>query len=232
VPSVTPVTRFDDPCAPGPPVRGWLHRPAGADGGGLVLAHGAGGNADSRVLVEMAEAFADAGWTVLRCDLPFRQERPTGPPHRARADRDRAGLRNALAALRALAPGRLVLGGHSYGGRQASMLAAEAPGSADALLLLSYPLHPPERPRELRTAHFPALTTPAVFVHGTRDPFGSVAEVEAAMRGIRAPSALVVAEGARHDLAAGRRGGAGLAPLAADALAALRRVLAAESARA
>jgi uncharacterized protein len=229
---VRSVTRFDDPCSPGPPVRGWLHRPAGAHGGGLVLAHGAGGDAHAPVLVGMAAAFADAGWTVLRCDLPFRQERPTGPPHRARADRDRAGLRNAWAVLRARVSGRLVLGGHSYGGRQASMLAAETPALADALLLLSYPLHPPERPRELRTAHFPALTMPAVFVHGTRDPFGTVTELETAIRAIPAATALVVAEGARHDLAAGRRGGPGMAPLAAEALAALRGMLDPGAARA
>src|SRR4030095_15999037 len=68
---VPSVTRFDDSGPPGPPVRGWLHRPAAPHGAGLVLAHGAGGNADALVLVEMATAFADAGWTVLRCDLPF-----------------------------------------------------------------------------------------------------------------------------------------------------------------
>jgi uncharacterized protein len=229
---VPSVTRFDDSGPPGPPVRGWLHRPADAHGAGLVLAHGAGGNADALVLVEMATAFADAGWTVLRCDLPFRQERPTGPPHRGHADHDRAGLRNAVAALRALAPGRLVLGGHSYGGRQASILAAETPGLADALLLLSYPLHPPQRPRELRTAHFPALTTPAVFVQGTRDPFATVPELEAARRLIPAPTTLMAAEGAAHDLAAGAHGRARVIALAEEALAALRRLLASEGARA
>ncbi len=207
------VTRFDDPCPPGPPVRGWLHRPADAHGGGLVLAHGAGGNAEAPVLVEMAAAFTDAGWTVLRCDLPFRQERPTGPPPRGRAERDRAGLRNAVTALRALAPGRLVLGGHSYGGRQASMLAAEAPGLADALLLLSYP------------SHFPALTIPVVFVQGTRDPFATVPELETARHRLAAPTALVVAEGAAHDLAAGARGRARVAGLAGEALTALRALL-------
>jgi predicted alpha/beta-hydrolase family hydrolase len=168
---------------------------------------------------------AEAGWTVLRCDLPFRQRRPTGPPGRGDAERDRAGLRDAAAAVRAKAPGRLVLGGHSYGGRQASMLAAEAPGLADALLLLSYPLHPPRRPRDARTAHFGALRTPAVFVHGTRDGFGTIEEIETARRLIPAPTVLVVAEGARHDLAAGARGAGRLGAVTADALAALRAVL-------
>ncbi len=226
------VTAVHEPCPPGPAVRGWLHQPAQPAGDGLVLAHGAGSDAGSPLLVAVAAAFANVGWLVLRCDLPFRQERKAGPPHRAHGARDRAGLRNALAVLRPRVSGRLVLGGHSYGGRQASMLAAEAPGLADGLLLLSYPLHPPERPGEMRTAHFAALATPAVFVHGTRDAFGTVAELEAAMRGIPAATALVTVDGARHDLGGGRRAKAGAASPAAAALAALRGLLPAEGARA
>jgi hypothetical protein len=214
---VSSVTRFTDPSPPGPAVRGWLHRPAQPSGDGLVLVHGAGSDADSPILVAMADALAAAGWTVLRCDLPFRQERPSGPPPRG-------------AAERALAPGRLVLGGHSYGGRQASMLAAEAPGLADALILLSYPLHPPKKPREARTAHFGALRTPAVFVHGTRDGFGTVAELDAARGGIPAATTLIVAEGAGHDLG-GARGRTRLAALAAQALDALRALLGATAGR-
>ena len=190
-----------------------------------MLTHGAGGNAESPALVEVAEAFAAAGFTVLRCDLPFRQERRSGPPSPARAERDRAGLRSAAGALRHRAPGHIVLGGHSYGGRQASMLAAEAPDAADALLLLSYPLHPPKWPSRQRTAHFPALRTPAVFVHGTRDPFGSVAALRDALHLIPAPTALVVADGAPHDLTAGPGGRATVAALAAEALTALRALL-------
>lgn len=187
-----------------------------------MLTHGAGGNAESPALLEVAAAFAAAGFTVLRCDLPFRQARRTGPPSPARAARDRAGLRSAVGALRRRAPGRIVLGGHSYGGRQASMLAAEVPDIADALLLLSYPLHPPKWPRRRRSAHFPALRIPSIFVHGTRDPFASIAEMRAALRLIAAPTALVVARGAPHDLAAGPGGRAAVAALAAEALTALR----------
>ena len=62
------------------------------------------------------------------------------------------------------------------------MLAAAEPGLVDRLLLLSYPLHPPQRPGELRTAHFPSLQTPAMFVHGMRDGFGSIDEVIAALK--------------------------------------------------
>ena len=108
-----------------PPVRGFLHRPTSPSGDGLVLTHGAGGNAKMALLVALAEAFAGAGFTVLRCDMPFRQARPFGPPRPGDAARDRAGLANAVAAMRELVPGRVFLGGQSYGGRQASMLLAE-----------------------------------------------------------------------------------------------------------
>ena len=78
-------------------------------------------------LDSVAGAFAGAGFTVLRCDLPFRQNRPYGPPRPGDAERDRDGLRNAVAALRKLGCARMFLGGHSYGGRQATMLCAGEP---------------------------------------------------------------------------------------------------------
>src|SRR5271166_5914027 len=148
-------------------VKGCLHGAGGA-GDGLVLTHGAGGNASGPLLVAVADAFQAAGVTVLRCDLPFRQQRPSGPPRPADAARDREGLRAAVAAMRGIVRGRVGLGGASYGGRQASILAADEPGLVDALLLLSYPLHPPGKPAELRTAHFPKLRTRARFVQGSR----------------------------------------------------------------
>jgi len=187
-----------------PPVRGALHRAtAGERSGGLVLTHGAGSDANHPLLIALGTAFAAKGVTVLRCDLPFRQARRTGPPT-GRGDVDREGLRRAVGVLRdrlpAPATARVCLGGHSYGGRQASMLVAEPPGVADALLLLSYPLHPPRKPSELRVAHFPALRTPAMFVHGSRDPFGTVDEIRDAVGVIPAVTSLVVLDGAGHDL--------------------------------
>lgn len=62
------------------------------------------------------------------------------------------------------------------------MLAAVEPGLIDALLLLSYPLHPPKAPTQLRTAHFPAIRTPALFVHGTRDAFGTINELQTSLK--------------------------------------------------
>jgi predicted alpha/beta-hydrolase family hydrolase len=181
-------------------LRGFLHRPEQPSGDAIALTHGAGSNCQAPLLIAVANGFADAGFTVLRFDLAFRQVRPSGPPRPGDAELDREGIRAAAAALRRVASGRLFLGGHSYGGRQTSMLAAADPTVADGLLLLSYPLHPPGKPAQMRTAHFPQLSTPAVFVHGSRDPFGSLEEMRAALALIPAPTSLLEIEGAGHDL--------------------------------
>jgi predicted alpha/beta-hydrolase family hydrolase len=227
-----------------PPVRGFLHTPATPNGSGLVLTHGAGGNAQAPLLRALADAFAEAGYAVLRCNLPYRQSRSFGPPGPSDAARDRAGLKNAINALQKTfhentggqnamgAPflagvarsgdfdshaksdssntpssevrGRIYLGGHSYGGRQSSMLCAELskedPNLVAGLLLLSYPLHPPRRPEQQRTQHLPDLHTPALFVSGTRDPFGTIDELQRALKMIPAKTKLLTVEGAGHDL--------------------------------
>src|SRR5437773_29842 len=131
-----------------PKVRGYLHLPATPNNDGLVLSHGAGSNAQARVLIALAESFSAAGFAVLRCDLPYRQSRSFGPPGPGDAARDRAGLKNAVAAMKKILGGpslrslqepalsepsepkgwgTTILGGHSYGGRQASMLCVEEP---------------------------------------------------------------------------------------------------------
>lgn len=181
-------------------IRGSLHEPDGKARGHVTLAHGAGSNRDAPLLVSIARVFCEAGFAVLRCDLNFRQKRAFGPPLPAWAKADQEGLREAVQFMRQRFKGMAVLGGHSYGGRQATLAAAENAGVADMLLLLSYPLHPPRKPEQPRTAHWPALQTPALFAHGTRDPFGSIDEMRGALRLIRPPVEMLICEGAGHDL--------------------------------
>ena len=199
-------------------VRGALHRPITPGVDVLVLTHGAGSNHEAPVLRAVAEAFAARRTTVLRCDLPFRQARSKGPPSPAGAARDRAGLRRAVELMRARCPGRVLLGGASYGGRQATLLAAEQPGVVDGLLLLAYPLHAPGRPEAPRSAHFPSIHTPALFVHGTRDPFATIEELDAARARLGGASALLRVDGVGHDLG---RGHASFAERVANQLLAL-----------
>jgi hypothetical protein len=220
-----------------PAVRGWLHTPRVPNGDALILTHGAGSDCTAPLLVALGEAFAGHGYVVLRCDLPFRQERRTGPPFPGNAERDRAGLRNAVAVLRKTVAGRIFLGGHSYGGRQATMLCAAvpelvkpelvkaAPDKSElvaGLLLLSYPLHPPRKPEQLRIQHLPNLRTPSLFVQGTRDPFGSVEEITNALQLIPAKTELMTVEGVGHDL--GFKGKAKAPQLAANIFARFEEV--------
>lgn len=181
-------------------MRGWLYEPVKALGAGLVITHGAGSNCQSPLLVALAEVFTGAGFPVLRCDLPYRQEHSAGPPRAGSTERDRDGLRRAVDAMREITPEFILLGGHSYGGRQSTLLAAEFPDLVNGLLLLSYPLHPPRKPEQLRTRHFPELRTPALFVHGTRDPFGSGEEMQAALAAIPARHHLFLLEKMGHQL--------------------------------
>lgn len=165
----------------------------------LVLTHGAGGDCGSLLLLSLAEKLSDDGVNVLRCDLPFRQEK-TGPPSPAWAKKDQQGLANAVSLMKSRFVGRVFLGGQSYGGRMATMLAAEDPKIADGLLLTSYPLHPPGKPQQLRTQHFPRLKLPILFVQGTKDPFGTVEELKLALKLIRGKVEHLVIEKAGHGL--------------------------------
>ena len=193
-------------------VRGVLHTPEQATGDALALTHGAGSDSSAPLLVSLARTFCEAGWLVLRYDLPFRVAPAGGPMSPAAQARDREGVLRAVQALRQRVKGRVFAGGHSYGGRQTAMIAAERPGLCDGLLLLSYPLHPPKNPEKARTGFFAEWRTPALFVHGTRDAFGTVDEMRGAMKLIPAKVDLLVVEGAGHDLkAAARMGGEMLA---------------------
>lgn len=183
-----------------PTTRGFLHTPEHGNGDGVVLTHGAGSNCQTRLLVELSNRLAASGWTVLRFDLPFRLARKFGPPSPGGAARDREGLKRAVELMRKKVAGRIFVGGHSYGGRQASMLLAEEAGVGDGLLLLSYPLHPPRKPEDLRTKHFPQLTAASFLVHGTRDPFGTPQEFQDALELIPGKHKLMEIEGAGHEL--------------------------------
>ncbi|MDF0530839.1 alpha/beta fold hydrolase [Tsukamurella sp. 8F] len=176
-----------------------LHEPDGEPRAVAILAHGAGANRDAVILRTVAESLADRGVRVVRIDLPFRRTRPKGPPSPAGQAADRAAF--AEATERFAGPDhRLLWGGHSYGGRMASMAAAEGPTRPDGLILLSYPLHPPKRPEKLRIEHLPSLTVPTLFVHGRRDPFATADELAEAAALVPAKTRTIELAAA-HDLA-------------------------------
>jgi uncharacterized protein len=181
-------------------VQGWLHQPSVPPRAAIALTHGAGSNCEAPFLVAAANSLAEAGYAVLRYDLPFRQAK-TSTLNAAQQARDREGIRRASEELRKLFPkSPVVLSGHSYGGRQSSMVAAEDPAAAGALMLLSYPLHPPRAPEKSRTDHFPKIRVPSLFVHGTRDPFGTIEEMKTAIALISFPTRLIPIEKGPHNL--------------------------------
>lgn len=192
-----------------------LHRPDGEPIATAVLAHGAGGNRHAVILRAIAEELSRRGLAVARIDLPYRQRRPKGPPSPSGAAADRDGIRAACAMFGDLSSGPMIVGGHSYGGRQASMLVADDPTVADGLLLSSYPLHPPGKPDRLRVEHLPSISIPAVLVHGSSDPFATTDELRAAVAVIPASTIIVEITGAGHDLKPDRKP---TATLTADAV--------------
>ena len=214
-----------------PPVRGFLHSPAAAGNSALVLTHGAGGSANGPWLVALAAALAELGMAVLRCDLPFLQARSFGPPRPGDAARDRQGLLNAAHAMKEQFSGAIYLGGHSYGGRQGSMVAAENPDRISGLLLSSYPLHPPGQPERLRTEHFPRIKAPALFVQGTRDSFGSIEEIEAARKLIPAKTDLLAVQAVGHDLGFSKKIAVTAKDLPARVVAGFRQLMHRENSR-
>lgn len=179
-------------------IAGVAHEPAGEAQGVVVLTHGAGGNRDSAMLVKLCDEWAVRGWLAVRYNLPYRRRRPKGPPSGSAAG-DQEGIVEAIALARSLTDGPVIAGGHSYGGRMTSMVAAEGAGP-DVLTLFSYPLHPPGKPERARTEHLSRITVPTVFTHGTSDPFGTIDELTAAAALVSGPTELVVIDGARHDL--------------------------------
>lgn len=183
-------------------IAGIAHEPDGPAAGVVVLTHGAGGNRDSPLLQQVCDEWARRGWLAVRYNLPYRRRRPTGPPSGSAAA-DRAGIVEAITLCRSLADGPLIAGGHSYGGRQTSMVVAAreaSPIEVDLLTLFSYPVHPPGKPERTRTEHLPGIRVPTVFTHGTSDPFGTPDELRAAAALVTGTTAVVEIAGARHDL--------------------------------
>ncbi len=145
----------------------------------LLLAHGAGAPMDSPSMNAVATALATAGFRVVRFEFNYMAARRIGegrkPP--PRAESLKAEYLAAVAELGTARP--LIIGGKSMGGRVASMVADDlfAEGKIAGLICLGYPFHPPGRSAQLRTKHLEQLKTPTLIFQGTRDTFGTPAEV-------------------------------------------------------
>lgn len=145
-----------------------------ADGTTLLLAHGAGSAMDSEWMNDICGLLAERGVRTARFEFSYMAGRRAGirkPP--PRGDSLIGEFREAVEGVDA--PGAIVIGGKSMGGRVASMAADEL--GVAGLVCLGYPFHPPGKPEQLRTAHLEHLRTPALICQGTRDPFGTREDV-------------------------------------------------------
>jgi predicted alpha/beta-hydrolase family hydrolase len=200
-------------------------RYASAGSGGaraaLILAHGAGAPQTHPWMVRMAGVLASRGLEVFTFNFLYTESRRRVPDKNDVLEATWRAAADAVRARSEIARGKLLIGGKSMGGRIATQVAAGAaaspPGAGVAapppgagpsdigeiagLVLLGYPLHPPGRPDKLRTAHLPRVMAPMLFVQGSRDAFGTPAELEPfvaplAARGTR----LLAIEGGDHSL--------------------------------
>ncbi|MEE2767853.1 MAG: alpha/beta family hydrolase [Actinomycetota bacterium] len=164
----------------------------------LFLTHGAGSDRNHSSLVALEERLAPL--PVERVDFPYRTEGRRFPDRAPKLIEFVKETSSAAAAAAGIREDQIVLGGRSLGGRICSMAVAAGLPAA-GLLLVCYPLHPPNKPENLRVDHFEAINVPCLFVSGNRDPFGSPEEFASYLPNIKGPVTTVWLPGARHDLA-------------------------------
>jgi predicted alpha/beta-hydrolase family hydrolase len=180
-----------------------------------VLTPGASAGRDQPALVAIDRAVSETGVAVERIDFPYRlagRRAPDKPPVMMATVRDAAA---DLAGRLGTSSERVAVGGRSMGGRMCSMAVADGLPAA-ALVLVSYPLHPPGKPDALRTEHFARIDVPCLFVSGTRDAFGTPDELQRAVTAIKGTVTLHLIDGGDHGL---RRRDDDVAQVVADWLA-------------
>jgi len=173
----------------------------------IVLAHGAGAGKDHPWMLKVARAFEARGISVVRFNFPYKDagkgvpdKAPVLEAHFAKVWKDAA----------ASAKGPMIAAGKSMGGRIASQVAAAGgfdPAPA-GLIFFGYPLHPPGKPAQRRDAHLPKIKVPMLFLHGTRDPFGTPDEMTTLAASLPS-SKLHIVDGGDHSLVASKRASAG-----------------------
>jgi predicted alpha/beta-hydrolase family hydrolase len=203
--------RHDVPLGPGRATAATVYRAAAPRGTLLVLAHGAGAGQQHPFMTAIASKLAVRGVDVVTFDFPYVHERRKVPDRAPVLEASFTAVIDWSVALDGFQDHRLVAGGKSMGGRMATHLAAAAlvaRGGAGprlgGVVALGYPLHPPGRPEQPRTAHLPAIGVPVLIVQGSRDTFGTPDELRPVIATMAAPVTLYVVEGGDHSFAVSR----------------------------
>jgi predicted alpha/beta-hydrolase family hydrolase len=199
------------PLGPGHATAATRYPAAGKNGTLLVLAHGAGAGQHHPFMTAMAARLSARGISVVTFDFPYVHEGRKVPDRAGVLEACFASVANWAARQEDQAPERLLLGGKSMGGRMATHLAAAGFSVSDGaaprlagIVALGYPLHPPGRPQQLRDAHLPKIVVPVLVVQGSRDTFGTPAELTPVVARMAAPVTVHVVEGGDHSFAVAR----------------------------
>ena len=203
--------RFELPTPKGQVSAAW--HGAGADAPAVVTAHGAGAGMDHPFIVGFCEALVQEDISALRMNFPYLEAGRRSPGSPADAI---ASVRAAVEDAGSRTGGPVFAGGKSYGGRMASMAAAEGMACA-GLVFLGYPLHAPGKTDQVRDEHLYGLRVPMLFLQGTKDPFADPQVLAGVLAKLGAGAVHVPFEGAGHSFDVGRKGdpkatGASLAP--------------------
>jgi hypothetical protein len=164
----------------------------------LILGHGAGADQTSGFMVTFANALAEHGIDVVTFNFLYSENRRRIPDPNTRLESCWRAVIEAVRSRITSNDSELAIGGKSMGGRIASQVAAGGAGDLAGLVFLGYPLHPPGRPDRLRAAHLPDVKAPMLFVQGSRDAFGTPAELQPIVSRLEHPGDLFVVEGGDH----------------------------------
>jgi predicted alpha/beta-hydrolase family hydrolase len=165
----------------------------------LILAHGAGAGQHSAFMTGFARALAARGVETITFNFPYTEQRRRIPDRRPVLEACYAAVIQAVHGERESARRGLFIGGKSMGGRIATHVAAAGLAeSPRGIILLGYPLHPPGRTEDRRDSHLPAVGCPMLFVQGSRDTFGTPAELEPVLPSLAFPATLHVVAGGDH----------------------------------
>ena len=183
----------------------------------LILGHGAGAGQRSAFMVDFAQALAALGVDVVTFNFLYTEQGRKIPDRAPALEACYRSVIDAVSASVQTAQRALFIGGKSMGGRIATQVAAADPQLRLAgLVLLGYPLHPPGRPTERRDKHLPAIGRPMLFVQGTRDAFGTPAELAPILGALQPPPIVHTVANGDHSFKLSRKDPAAQAQVYAD----------------
>jgi hypothetical protein len=164
----------------------------------LILGHGAGADQTSGFMVAFANAQAERGIDIVTFNFLYSEQRRRIPDPNTRLESCWRAVIETVRDRITFRADKLAIGGKSMGGRIASQVAAGDAGDLAGLVFLGYPLHPPGKPDRLRAAHLCEVKAPMLFVQGSRDAFGTPAELQPIIGQLEPHADLFVVEGGNH----------------------------------